>query len=202
MVIGSVAETEIEEAISVYDTNVFGAMRLSRAAAEIMQKQGAGTIVSMSSLGGILAVPHMSTYTSSKFALEAFSEALYHELRPHGVDVVIMQPVAMRMDRPATGSHLELVAGVSPGSPSEAMLRKMEADTLASPLTPEQVAAKIHEVLLRPSKPLRVPMDRAKALTWVKALAPQRLIDKLIAGLLPELSRTRESSYVGGRSSD
>jgi hypothetical protein len=45
-------------------------------------------------------------------------------------------------------------------------------------------------------------MDRAKALTWVKALAPQRLIDKLIAGLLPELSRTRESSYVGGRSSD
>jgi short-subunit dehydrogenase len=150
-----------------------------------MRAQGSGTIVNMSSLGGLLAVPYMSAYTSAKFALEAFSEALYHELKPEGIQVVIMQPVAMRMDRPATGAHLGLVENVTPTSRSHAMLARMTEDTAASKLTPEAVAAKVHEVITSDRKPLRVPMDRARALGVVKRLAPQFVIDKLIGGLLP-----------------
>ena len=129
-------------------------------------------------------MPLMSAYTSSKFALEAFGEALRYEVAPDGIDVVIMQPVAMRMDRPATGSHLELVAGVTPESRSHKMLARMTADTAASKLTPEAVAEKIHSVLVSEKKPVRVPMDRAKPLGLVKRLAPQWVIDRLIRGLL------------------
>ena len=93
--------------------------------------------------------------------------------------------VAMAMDRPATGAHLRLVNGVEPGSPSHRLLDRMVKDTAASTLTPETVAAKVHEIITAETKPLRVPMDRAKVLTWVRSLAPQFIIDRLIQGLVP-----------------
>lgn len=185
MIIGSVDEETVDEVRALYETNVFGVIRVCKALIPLMRAQGSGTIVNMSSLGGLLAVPYMSAYTSAKFALEAFSEALYHELKPEGIEVVIMQPVAMKMDRPATGAHLALVENVTPTSRSHAMLERMTKDTAASKLTPEAVAAKIHEIITSEKKPLRVPMDRARALGMVKRLAPQAVIDKLIGGLLP-----------------
>lgn len=184
MFIGSTEEQAIEEVQSLYDTNVFGVMRVCKQVVPVMREQGKGTIVNMSSLGGLLAVPYMSAYTSAKFALEAFSEALYHELRPHGIDVVIMQPVAMKMDRPAAGAHLRTVEKVAVDSFSHKMISKMARDTAASKLTPKMVADKIHSVITREKKPLRVPMDRAKPLTLVTRLAPQSLIDRMIDGLI------------------
>ena len=187
MMIGSVEEQTVEEVRALYDTNVFGVIQICKQVIPAMRRQGAGTIVNMSSLGGIVAVPHMSAYTSAKFALEAFSEALYHEMKPHGIDVVIMQPVAMRMDRPALGSHLRTGAHVGENSSSHKMVARMAADTEASGLTPEAVAEKIYQVITRRRKPLRVPMDRARALSVVKRLAPQAVIDRLIAGLLRDV---------------
>jgi short-subunit dehydrogenase len=183
MIIGSFEEETVEEVQALYDTNVFGVLRVCKAVVPAMREQGQGTIVNMSSLGGLLAVPYMSAYTSAKFALEALSEALYHEVKPHGIDVVIMQPVAMAMDRPATGAHLRIVGGVTPDSPSHRMVERMARDTAASKLTPETVAKKIYEVITRNQKPLRVPMDRARAVTLVKGLAPQWVIDRLMSGL-------------------
>jgi short-subunit dehydrogenase len=184
MVIGGVEEQTVEEVRAHYDANVFGVLRVCQQVLPTMREQRQGTIVNMSSLGGLLAVPYMSAYTSAKFALEAMTEALYHEVKPHGIDVVIMQPVAMNMDRPATGGHLQLVENVGDGSPSHRMLDRMTKDTAASSLTPETVAAKVHEVITSAHKPLRVPMDRARILTWVRSLAPQAVIDRLIGGLL------------------
>lgn len=184
MIIGGIEEQSVEEVQALYDTNVFGVLRICQHVIPAMRTQGSGTIINMSSLGGILAVPYMSAYTSAKFALEAMSEAMYHELKPDNIDVVIMQPVAMRMDRPGLGSHLKLVDNVSPESNSHKMLARMTSDTAASGLTPEAVAEKVHAVITSDKKPLRVPMDRARVLTLVKRLAPQAVIDKLIGGLL------------------
>ncbi len=184
MMIGSVEEQTIDEVRALYETNVLGVIAVCKQVLPAMRRQGKGTIVNMSSLGGLLAVPYMSAYTSAKFALEAFSEALYHEVKPHGIDVVIMQPVAMHMDRPATGAHLHTVAKTGPDSFSHKMVERMAADTAASKLTPQTVAAKVHEVITRDKKPLRVPMDRARPLGLLKRLAPQAVIDRLIAGLL------------------
>ncbi len=188
MMIGLVEEQTADEVRSLYETNVFGALRVWQQVLPAMRAQGSGLIVSMSSLGGLLAVPTMSAYTSAKFALEAMSEALHHELRGTGIDVVIMQPVAMAMDRPAMGSHLHTVENVEPGSPSLRMVERMARDTAASRLTPEAVARRVHAVIQSPKRPLRVPMDRAKPLSILKRLAPQSVIDRLVAGLLPEAS--------------
>jgi short-subunit dehydrogenase len=184
MFIGSVEETSAEEMQSLYDANVFGVLRVCKAVLPAMRQQGRGTIVNMSSLGGLLAVPYMSAYTSAKFALEAMSEALYHEMKPHGIDVVIMQPVAMAMDRPATGRHLETVASAGPESFSHKLVERMARDTAASKLSPERVSEKIYDVISREKKPLRVPLDRARGITLVKRLAPQALIDRLMGNLL------------------
>jgi len=185
MMIGSIEEQTVEEVAALYDTNVFGALRVFQQVLPAMRKQDSGLLVSMSSLGGLIAVPTMSAYTSAKFALEAMSEALHHELVGTGIDVVIMQPVAMHMDRPATGSHLHTVANVQPGSRSLRMLDKMTADTEASGLTPQQVARRILRVIRSKKRPLRVPMDKARPLGLVKRLAPQAVIDRMVASLIP-----------------
>lgn len=184
MFIGNTQEESVEEVRSLYDINVFGALRVARRVLPTMLDQGSGTIVHMSSLGGVLAVPYMGAYTSSKFALEALTEALYHEVKPRGIDVVIMQPVAMHMDRPAVGSHLRIVDGAAHDSFSHNVAAQMAADTEASKLTPEMASEKIYQVITSEKKPLRVPMDRAKVLTVVKRLAPQAVINRLIGGLM------------------
>ena len=186
MIIGSVEEQTVDEVRALYETNVFGALAIWQRVLPVMRAQQSGTLVQMSSLGGLFAVPYMSAYTSAKFALEAMSESLHHELRGEPIDVVIMQPVAMRMERAATGSHLRTVTKVDADSPSRRMVERMAADTAASSLTPEAVAAKVHEVLVADRKPLRVPMDRARPMGLLKRLAPQAVIDRVIASLLPD----------------
>jgi short-subunit dehydrogenase len=186
MIIGSVEETRVDEVRELYETAVFGALRVCKAAIPAMRAQGSGTLVMMSSLGGLFAVPYMSAYTSAKFALEALSEALYHELRSEPIDVVIMQPVAMAMDRPGLGAHMDTVEDVKPDSRTHQMVEMMISDTAASGLTPEAVAEKVHSVITRKKKPLRVPMDRARPMGLLKRLAPQVVVDKMIASLLPK----------------
>jgi len=186
MIIGMVEEQTAEEVKALFDTNVFGVLRICQQVLPTMREQGKGLIVNMSSLGGLIAVPTMSAYTSSKFALEAMSEALRHELAGSGIDVVIMQPVAMAMDRPATGSHLHTVKNVRPGSASLRMLERMARDTEESKLKPEAVARRIHAVIQSSKRPLRVPMDKAKPISILKRLAPQSVIDRLVAGLLSD----------------
>jgi len=184
MIIGSVEEQTVEEVEALYGANIFGVMRVIKQVIPVMKKQGKGTIVSMSSIGGLIAVPLMSAYTSAKFALEAISESLYHEMKPHNIDVVIMQPVAMKMDRPATGGHLDIVGNVPKDSLTHRMVKRMAADSAASKLTPEMVSEKIYSVITSDKKPLRVPMDKAKAITLLKRFAPQSFIHKLVSGIM------------------
>lgn len=61
-----------------------------------MRQRRSGTIINISSTAGIEAKPSRSMYSASKFALEAFSEALYHEIKPFGVRVLLVEPGAFR----------------------------------------------------------------------------------------------------------
>ena len=184
MIIGTVEEIRMEEIEQVFMRGVFGTMRVCKAVLPQLRKQGAGTIINMSSMGGLLAVPTMSAYSSSKSALEAFSEALSLELRDTAIDVVVMQPVAMNMDRPPTGTHLELAANIAADSPGQRMLKQMAKDTAASKLTPEIVSEKIADVIGMEKKPFRVPMDRARVMGVLKRLLPQRVMSNMVGDLV------------------
>ena len=102
----------------------------------------------------------------------------------HNVSVTLIQPVAMHMDRPDTGSHLRLVDGVTEGSVSQRMLGRMSKDTKNSKLTPEMVSRKIVEVIRMRDKPVKVAMDKAKVIGTLKRFAPQSVLDKMVRGLV------------------
>ena len=189
MVLGSVEETSQQELARVYDINVLGLASIAKAAVPIMRAQGHGLIISMSSLGGLLAVPFLSAYTSSKFALEAFSEALYHEVKADNIDVAIMQPVAMHMDRADVGDHLKIAANASETSTTQAIVRMMAKDTRESKLTPEKVSLAIYDVIKSKKRKLKYPLDRARVLGKVKRIAPQSLINKMIDGLVRDAQK-------------
>lgn len=189
MMLGSVEETSAQELERVYAVNVQGYAAIARAAVPLMRQQGNGLLVSMSSLGGILAVPILGAYTSSKFALEALSEALYQELKGENIDVVIMQPVAMHMDRPDVGDHLKIAQAAGEESLTHAVARLMAKDTRESKLTPEIVSAEILKVIRSKKRKLRYPLDRAKVVSKIKRIAPQSMIDKLVGGLMEDATR-------------
>ena len=82
----------------VFETNVFGLMRVTRAFLPQLRKQRLGHIINMSSMAGLAGSPGWGFYNASKFAVEGFSEALAAEMAPLGVKVTIVEPGPFRTD--------------------------------------------------------------------------------------------------------
>jgi NAD(P)-dependent dehydrogenase (short-subunit alcohol dehydrogenase family) len=93
---GALEEVSDEQVQQIFDVNVFGALRMIRAVAPHMRKQGGGMIINISSIAGKLSTPANGTYSATKFALEALSDALRVELAPFGVSVVLVEPGAIK----------------------------------------------------------------------------------------------------------
>jgi len=81
-----------EEMGAAFETNVFGVHRVTRAVLPAMRKQRSGTIVLISSISGFYTWPFGGVYCATKHAAEALYDALYFELRPFGIQVVIIEP--------------------------------------------------------------------------------------------------------------
>ena len=81
---GGAEESSIEQAKSIFDTNFFGIVRMTRAVVPHMRKQGSGRIINMGSVLGILPMPYGALYSATKHAVEGYSESLDHELRTQG----------------------------------------------------------------------------------------------------------------------
>ncbi|MBM2771087.1 oxidoreductase [Burkholderia anthina] len=95
---GSFEESERDEVRKMFDINVWGLADMTRALLPTLRKQRAGTIVNISSVGGIVASPGVGFYNATKFAVEALSESLAQELAPLGVKVLIVEPGPFRTD--------------------------------------------------------------------------------------------------------
>ncbi len=89
---GAIEDTDDDEVKEIFETNFFGALRVTRAVVPSMRALGSGTIVNVSSLAAPVTPPFSGTYAASKRALEAISDALHFELHPFGVRVVIIEP--------------------------------------------------------------------------------------------------------------
>lgn len=89
---GPLEDYSDEDLKHVFETNFFGALRVTRAALPTMRAQRAGTIIMVSSISGLRTFPFVSVYSASKFALEAASNGLRHELRAFGIHVVLVEP--------------------------------------------------------------------------------------------------------------
>src|SRR5437588_11082938 len=89
-------ESSIEQARSIFDTNFFGILRMTRAVVPHMRRQGGGRIINIGSVLGFLPAPYMALYAATKHAIEGYSESLDHELRTMGIRVSIIEPAYTR----------------------------------------------------------------------------------------------------------
>ena len=95
---GGIEEATEAEFLPVFETNVFGLMRVTRAFLPQFRKQRAGHIINMSSMAGLAGTAGWGYYNASKFAVEGFSEALAGEMAVIGVKVTIVEPGPFRTD--------------------------------------------------------------------------------------------------------
>jgi NAD(P)-dependent dehydrogenase (short-subunit alcohol dehydrogenase family) len=96
--LAAVEEGEDSEIRAMFETNVFGLAAMCRAVLPVMRAQKSGTIVNISSMGGVCGFPGIGYYNATKFAVEGLSEALAKELAPLGVKVLIVEPGPFRTD--------------------------------------------------------------------------------------------------------
>ncbi|TCW00276.1 oxidoreductase [Biostraticola tofi] len=95
---GSFEESALDAVQRMFDINVWGLTAMTRAALPVMRRQRSGTIVNISSIGGITTFPALSFYHATKFAVEALSESLSQEVEPLGIKVLIVEPGPFRTD--------------------------------------------------------------------------------------------------------
>lgn len=84
----------VEQAEKIFQTNLFGVMRMNHAFLPHMRQRSSGLVIYISSGLGRIILPYMAIYTASKFAIEAYAECTAYELAPLGVQTVIVQPGA------------------------------------------------------------------------------------------------------------
>lgn len=99
---GAIEETLDKDVRDMFDVNVFGVMCMVRAVAPIMRRQKSGRIINVSSIAGRRSTPSNGPYSASKFAVEALSDALRHELAPFGIQVVVIEPGSVKTQFLAT----------------------------------------------------------------------------------------------------
>lgn len=95
---GPVETVPVEQARAQYETNVFGLTQMCQLVLPAMRAAGSGRIINVSSMGGRMVLPVGGWYHSTKYAVEALSDALRIEVRPFGIDVVIIEPGAIKTE--------------------------------------------------------------------------------------------------------
>lgn len=179
---GAIEDTTVEEARSQFETNFFGMHRLCRAVLPHMRAQRAGRIVNMSSLAGLVSVPFQGMYSASKFAVEAYSEALRMEVRPFGIRVAMVEPGDF-----ATGftANRRMTAASTAGSPyaerCRTAVRRMAEDESGNVDIGPVVRAVITAVEARNPR-LRYPAASAlqRTLVALRPALPQSLFEYLM----------------------
>lgn len=93
---GAAEESSTVQAQALFDVNVFGVLRMTRAVLPAMRHQRTGRIINVSSVLGLIPAPYSALYASTKHAIEGYSESLDHELRTFGIRVVLVEPAFTR----------------------------------------------------------------------------------------------------------
>lgn len=94
--IGGAEESSINQAQALFDVNLFGVIRATNAVLPVMRDQKAGRIINISSVLGLIPAPFSALYSSTKHALEGYSESLDHEVRGFGIRVCLLEPAYTR----------------------------------------------------------------------------------------------------------
>jgi NAD(P)-dependent dehydrogenase (short-subunit alcohol dehydrogenase family) len=149
---GTIEEVSEQEARDQLETNLFGALWVTKAALPILREQGAGHIIQVSSIGGVNAFPTVGLYHASKWGLEGFTQALAQEVADLGIKVTIVEPTGYSTDWAGpSGVRAERLPAY------EAVWERRTAQRAAArPGDPEATGPAILELVDAEEPPLRV----------------------------------------------
>lgn len=177
--LGIVEETSMEDVRAVFETNFFGAVRVTGAVLPHMRSKRAGRIINIGSMAAWVGEPGEAFYSASKHALAGYTEALRHEVWPFGIHVSLVEPGAFK-----TGVIRN--ASVSAGTIDDYdNIRQAAGQTLNESIRkgedPGKIARLIYKIIRSRSPRLRYGAgSEARWLPYLKVLLPQRLFDYLV----------------------
>jgi NAD(P)-dependent dehydrogenase (short-subunit alcohol dehydrogenase family) len=176
---GAAEESSIGQVQALFDTNFHGVVRVTNAALPIMRTQGAGRILNIGSVVGLIPGPFGAYYTASKHAIEGYSESLDHEVRPFGIRVAVIEPWATktsiewsspRGDRP-----------VAAYAQTFARYRTAFDAAMTAGDTAEDVAATVLAAARDRTPRLRYPSGKAARQTsFARRFLPRALFDRTL----------------------
>ena len=170
-------ESSLEQAKSLFDVNLFGVIRMTKAVLPAMRKQGAGRIVNISSVMGLIPAPFMALYAASKHAVEGYSESLDHEVRGSGVRVVLVEPAYTRtsFEGNVYQADQQLDVYQSARTNAEGVLR----DAMTTADTPELVASAVVKASTEANPHRRYAVGRmARQVSLLRRFVPPSAFDK------------------------
>jgi NAD(P)-dependent dehydrogenase (short-subunit alcohol dehydrogenase family) len=147
---GALEEIPVEQVQQMFDVNVFGVLRMIRAVAPHMRKQRTGRIINISSIAGKLSTPTNGSYSATKFALEALSDALRLDLAPFDIQVVLVEPGAIKTHFDETAqTHAQVILSnsVSPYQPLYQLSDQFAASMRHQEAGPEIVSEVIQQAI-------------------------------------------------------
>jgi NAD(P)-dependent dehydrogenase (short-subunit alcohol dehydrogenase family) len=169
-------ESSIEQARSIFDTNFFGIVRMTRAVVPQMRRQGAGRIINIGSVLGFLPMPYGALYAATKHAIEGYSESLDHELRTRGIRVSVIEPAYTKT--PFDANFLEPDAKLDEYREVRAAVNQRVKEVMATAELPGVVA----DVVLKAASAARPKLrytagGLASRLRLLRRFAPAGLVD-------------------------
>jgi NAD(P)-dependent dehydrogenase (short-subunit alcohol dehydrogenase family) len=180
---GTIEETDLGAVRRQFETNVFGLARMTQLVLPGMRTAGRGRIVNVGSMGGRLVFPVGGYYHASKYAVEAFTDALRFEVAPFGIRVSLVEPGLIRTGFGDTAAHT-LAGSATPAGPYAGlntatdvqMAQSYRSKSLSAP--PEAVAEVIDRALTAARPRARyVVTPAAKALVHTRRLLGSRVFD-------------------------
>jgi NAD(P)-dependent dehydrogenase (short-subunit alcohol dehydrogenase family) len=182
---GAVEDVPLDEARRQFEVNVFGLARLIQLVTPHMRAQGSGRIINVSSIGGKFYEPFGAWYHATKFAVEGFSDSLRMELKPFGIDVVLIEPgpIITEWNEIARDSLLERSGTTAYGRYAKRAHRVLtEFDKPGRASRPEAVARKIRKAATVRHPAARYPVGRgARMITTSRDHLPDRVFDQVIS---------------------
>jgi len=171
---GSFEESDLDDVRNMFEINVWGLSAMTRAALPGMRARRSGSIVNISSVGGVAAFPSLSFYNATKFAVEGLSEALSQEVAPLGIKVLLVEPGPFRTDWAGRSAN-EAAHGIADYKETAVARANMVRNYSGKqPGDPVRAAIAIVKAVEAEQPPLRLLLGKAAltfARTKVKALS-------------------------------
>jgi NAD(P)-dependent dehydrogenase (short-subunit alcohol dehydrogenase family) len=181
---GALEDVPLDEGRRQCEVNLFGLARLCQLALPLMRAQKSGKIVNVTSIGGKFGEPFGSWYHATKFAVEGLSDCLRMETAPFGIDVIVIEPGAIRTEWGGIAHESLLrMSGDSAYGPFARRHARMLASAVDSrlPSPPEVVAKTIAQAVKAPRPKTRYAIGGgARTFLFLGRILPDRMFDWLM----------------------